>query len=143
MDLGSFEITDEAVATMTVYDPRDRMRPLLDGKGNPLTVQLLSADSPRARDAARKARVKALMDRPIQGATVEEAADALRNAEKRDLETLVALTTGWSGIGFGDDETPFSPEACLRAYGKLPWLVEQVNSFLNNRANFMKASRKV
>lgn len=146
MDFSTFEVTDDVVATMTVFDPRNRAKPLTYGEGDdkkPITISFVGMDSPRAREASRKARVRALLDRgAMVSADVEEATTAMRKAEERDLETLVTVTVGWSGIGIDAEETPFSTDACRKAYQRCPWLVEQVNMFLGNRANFMKASRK-
>lgn len=142
MNLAELELKNGDTSVMTVKDPRDpsRLAPLVDGDGTPMTITMLSMDCEQARDANRRIRAKRLLDRnPI--VTVNDAVSSLRTAELSDIELVASAATAWSGIGLDEPETKFSTGKVIEAYTRLPWLFEQANLFLGNRANFMKASR--
>lgn len=129
---------------LTLLHPDDRV-PLLDAKGKPLTITLLGRDSDafiRAENAARNRTVEGV----TSGAKFSAAA-----ADVQACETLARCTVDWSGIPKGwidgsDDETPIkhSSENAVALYGNpgVSWLREQVDKFIANRANFLKASPK-
>ena len=57
-----------------------------------------------------------------------------------NIELLVACTLNWAGIRAKGQPLPFSVDNARVIYAKLPWLREQVKAFIEDRANFLKAS---
>lgn len=59
-------------------------------------------------------------------------------------DRLADMTLSWSGVPDPREkefkELPFSKENAKLFYEKAPFVREQVNRFINDRANFMKAS---
>lgn len=56
------------------------------------------------------------------------------------LELLVACTKGWKHIKISGVVLPFSEENSRMLYTKYPWIREQVDTFVNDRANFLGES---
>lgn len=99
----------------------------------PGRIKLLGADSEvyreRARDfaRARAARLNKLRKLSI---TPEEL-------EAEGIELLVAVTVGWSGITRDGEEFVYSPDNARELYRKYPWIREQVDAAVGDRANFL------
>tara|TARA_E500000318_G_C3451743_1_gene169043 strand:+ start:217 stop:588 length:372 start_codon:yes stop_codon:yes gene_type:complete len=103
---------------------------ILDGEGNQtgLFITVMGVDSPVFRAEAKKQ----------QKAYIE----AIRNEkdfddEKMSIDGLVAATVGWRGT---DEE--FSKKLCKELYSKAPYVKEQIDRFMADRANFTKAKPK-
>jgi len=135
MDMLRFEITDDDVGVMEVRHPGSGVV-LKDAAGNPVTVSMVSLDSPRYKAAQRMTIDKRLKD---QGRSVAVSAESM---EADNIETVALAVTGWSGIGIDSDETPCSFNSVCDAFRRLPWLFEQCSRYLGNRANFLPASAK-
>lgn len=127
---------------MPVLHPTDRT-PLRDDKGKPVSITLLGQDSDTFIKAENAARART-MENLSQGAKFSPAASDLQACE-----ALAHCTTDWSGIPKGwldgtDDETPIkhTAENALALYQNpgVKWLRDQVDKFIANRANFLKAS---
>jgi len=66
-----------------------------------------------------------------------------------NLDMLAGCTTGWKvidddGVELGTmlldgDEVPFSTENAKKIYKRFPWIKEQVDTAIGDRANFIKA----
>jgi len=54
-----------------------------------------------------------------------------------DLYTGVSL--GWRGFVSNDEELKFSKKAIKQLYINAPYLIDQVDTFIANRANFTKS----
>lgn len=68
--------------------------------------------------------------------------DALRTGEEFDdekytIEALVSATIGWRGT-----DEKFSKELCEELYLKAPYIKDQVDRFMADRANFIPAKPK-
>lgn len=130
-------------AVLTLLHPVDRT-PLKQADGSVLTITLLGRDSDefikaerRARKAARESILKRMPYSP---------ADEDRQANIG----LAACTLAWNGIPTawltegGVDETPapFTPDNAAQLYGNpgVGWLRDQVDEFITERANFLKAA---
>lgn len=107
--------------------------PVLKGDGNPVTITLLGKDS----DTFIKAENAATNRRLAQGARLKLTAESLK-AEA--ISTLARCTVGWDGVGIEEDETPFSYENAVRLYTAFPFVFEQVDQFIAERANFLPSS---
>jgi hypothetical protein len=96
------------------------------------TIKYIGSDSKKIIDLARKQqddRAKIVRN----GGTITAAA-----IEADMLELLVAATLEWDII-LGGNAPKSEPKEYRAAYKKFPWLYEQGNSFVNLRANFIKA----
>ncbi len=56
--------------------------------------------------------------------------------EQNSIELLAGCSKGWSGNLFKD--LPFSRDAAEACYKKFPWMREQVDTGMGDRANFIK-----
>lgn len=124
----------EAGAVMSVLHPVSGAVILSNGK--PVTIILAGEDSERFRraDIANRNRRLARQQQGRPGRV------SVQELESDNLEILVAVTIGWSGLSIDDDgELPFSPDNARALYTKLPWLREQAQAFVLDRANFLKA----
>ena len=128
MDLGTHDTraASEAGAPMRVYGPDGSL--LMDGD-EPVTITLCGADSPKF-SAAQKAIAK------------RRGMQAARNGSDRELNDLIELmadvTVGWSGIDYlGQAPFPCTKANAIRLYTDLRWLLEQVISFVTERANYL------
>ena len=63
------------------------------------------------------------------------------NAEELESETielLVACTLDWEGVELEGQTLECNPENVRKIYKQFPWIKEQVDNFINDRANFLK-----
>lgn len=136
MDLSTLDTTAsaEAGAKMEVVHPTTGAV-LLQSDGKPISVMLAGEDSDRYRKADRRISNRRLATAST-GRRVRATAEGI---EADRLEVLVACTISWEGIGFDGGEKECTPESAREAYKKLPWLREQADAFIVDRANFLKA----
>lgn len=59
--------------------------------------------------------------------------------EQDGLELLAACTVSWSGVVIGGKEVTCSRESAVELYERFPWIREQVDTAIGDRANFIKA----
>lgn len=103
---------------------------LKDGE-EPVTITLVGADSQQYRDVQRSFQNARLRDarKPVTAEQLETQATA----------TLAACTLGWSGIELDGQKLDCTVPNAKRLYARLPWLREQVDAFISERANFLPA----
>lgn len=97
------------------------------------TITLLGQDS----DTYRK-EVKRRAEQSLNGKGRNKKID-LDEAQRKGAETLAKLTTGWTGFEEGKKEVECTFENAVRMYLEYPWLREQVEAFISDRANFIKS----
>jgi hypothetical protein len=107
--------------------------------GKAVTITLAGQDSARYQGAARASRNRRLKAQQ-SGRRVQISAEEMEND---GIETIVSCTLGWDGIGVDGAPLPFSPDNARMLYKRLPWLLEQADAFISDRANFLKASAKI
>jgi hypothetical protein len=90
-------------------------------------------------DRYRKADRRISNRRLATASTGRRVRATAEGIEADRLEVLVACTISWEGIGFDGGEKECTPENARAAYKKLPWLREQADAFIVDRANFLKA----
>lgn len=136
MDLSKLDTTAaaETGAKLEVAHPATGAR-LLQDDNTPVTVTLAGQDSDRFKKADRKISNRRLAT-SASGQRLKLTAEGI---DSDSLERLVACTISWSGIGWGGGEKECTPENAREAYTKLPWLREQAEAFIGDRANFLKA----
>lgn len=107
----------------------------LDG----VTITLLGADSDVYRKLSNtqgNRRLTAVTGRRGGITTTMEEVD------NDGLNALVAATVAWTGFEEGGQPIPCTPKNARRLYTRLPWLRRAADAFVNNDANFLKASSK-
>ncbi len=115
--------------TTDLHDAGSELEILDDqGKKTGLFVKVVGVDSCIFRDQAKKQ----------QRAYIE----ALRNKKDFDddlfaVDSLVAATIGWRGT-----DEKFTKKLCKELYTKAPYIKDQVDLFIADRANFTKAKPK-
>lgn len=132
LDLSQFDTVPAANQgqVMEVLHPATN-QPLLDDEDNPVTITLAGIDS----DVFRKAQRAATNRRLAMKGRTKITADEL---ETDALETLVACTLGWSGIGMNGEALECNHANIRKVYTEFRWLREQVDEFVGDRAAFMK-----
>ena len=58
--------------------------------------------------------------------------------EADTIELLVACTLDWEGVELEGQALECNPENVRKIYKRFPWIREQVDNFINDRANFLK-----
>lgn len=133
--LSTKELSDQGVV-MTVINPKTGEE--LSSNGEVVTLTLAGIDSDRYRAHQRKLQNRRLKSLSRgRGAKLDLDADDL---DEESLDTLVACTLDWSGIGWeSDKDLPCTPENVKMVYQKLPWLRDQVDFFIGSRENFIQS----
>lgn len=106
--------------------------PLTDDKGVPITITVVGSDSQTFKRA-----MHAQADRRMAKANRRNM--TMQSIEDEGINLLVAATTGWFGIIVDGKAMPFSGDNAHTLYDRFPWIREQVNVFVGDRANFLKA----
>ena len=58
------------------------------------------------------------------------------------MSLLAKCTTDWAGIVVEGETLDCTYENAVKLYGRFAWIMEQVDEFVADRANFTKASPK-
>lgn len=119
--------TFDDYATLQLRDPiTDEV--LTDNDGNPVTITLYGRDSSVYRQAENREANKRLSKRKFKA--TKEQLDA------SGLEILAACTKDWSGIEWEGELMSCSQDNARKLYKAAPWVREQVDEFVDDRANF-------
>ena len=134
----------ETPQRLTLLHPRDRV-PMKDSNGVEAYIDLISADSPEAKKHERfvaQRRIDIASQRQGRRAAPVKLQVATMEAENIDL--LAMLTKGWHLVTLDGAtltvECNFANARELYEAPALAWLTEQVDAFVFDRANFVKAS---
>ena len=133
MDIASLTVVDDDGAILHLRHPATGA-PLFDGD-EPVTITLAGKDSQRYRTAQR-----IISNRNIrQGRKIVPTVESF---EADAVEILVACTVAWSGIEVDGKAVMPTAENARKVYSdpRCAWLREQVDAFIDDRANFSKAS---
>lgn len=61
----------------------------------------------------------------------------LEQLREEGIATLAACTRGWQGVRVDGQDIPFTPSAANSLYSRFPWIREQVEAFISDRANYL------
>lgn len=100
-----------------------------------MTITLLGQDSAVYRKI-QLAKQQAILNRMSKGKKMVDL-DAEKLAEDT-IDDLVKLTVKWSGFEMGGEDLPATPENVRMVYAEWPWIREQAQEFVANRANFFR-----
>lgn len=120
----------EMGAEMSLRHPVTKEVLLQADKKTPIKIKLAGTDSERWRSAQRK-RTNARLKSRQRSLTAEEL-------ESEGLELLVECTLGWQGMVYSGTPLECTPSNVRMVYQERPWVREQVDEFMGDRANFMK-----
>lgn len=103
------------------------------GEKTDIVITLLSADSQKYQNGLNRLadkRSRMLLKGKRRNLSIAE----LRT---ENIELYAECTLGWKNISF--DKTPFeySRENAVALYTDFPWIFEQVEEFVEDRANFL------
>lgn len=98
-----------------------------------VTITLLGSDSKKAQ-SLKLAKQQSALDR------INKGRNALKLEAKKlsddSISEAAALTVAWKGIELAGEALECNEENAKRIYTELPWVLEQVNEFIAERANF-------
>lgn len=100
-----------------------------DGKETDFYIMLAGVDSDVWRDDIKQRNRKAVAA-AMAGEAVEEVNDA--------PERLAAATIGWRGLVADKVKVKFTKKRAADMYRNAPYIQDQVNIFIGDRANFTK-----
>jgi len=126
MDLSKLNSEDEA--TLEIVHP---------STGEPLGIKITVAgiDSKIYREAQRKVSNKRL--KQTFGRGVVNKTPTVEEFEAETVDILAKCTMSWQNIVWEEKELPCNYENAKMIYIKLIWLRDQVDAFINDRANFL------
>jgi hypothetical protein len=101
----------------------------------PVAITLRGRDSTEFQRLQREQRQKNIDMATKRG--VRDAVTEIVENEQRAMDVYVACTVNWSGFDWEGKSLPCTPENARMIYTRLPWLREQVDAFINDRANFL------
>jgi hypothetical protein len=90
----------------------------------------------------RSAASKKRMAKMSKGGFRATSTVPVEEIESDGLELLAACTKSWSGVVIEGKQVAFSHEAAADLYTRFPWIKEQVDTAIGDRANFIKGSSK-
>lgn len=135
-DISNFDVNAAANrgAKLEIKAPDGSMLMQADGK-TPVTITLLGMDSDKFTE-----RKNATINKRIQqGARLKITAQSAQDDGNR---TLAACTVAWDGIVLDGETLECTFDNAVKLYSdkRFPWLREQVDEFIAERENFLKAS---
>jgi hypothetical protein len=132
MDIANIDTVKAATAgaEMKVLHPTENTV-LKNEDGSNMTITLIGTDSDTYRKAQRFA-----INRRMRSGRGRSTAEEL---EQDALELLAVATQKWN-ITLGGSKPECTRDIARETYAKVPWLREQVDTFINDRSNFLKAS---
>lgn len=102
----------------------------------PPRLQLLGMDSDRYR-AKSAELMRRRQDELARGARERLTPEELQS---RNIELLAEVTAGWEGLRLDGEPYVFAPGKAAELYTRWPWIYEQANVAVTDRANFLPGS---
>ena len=103
-----------------------------------ITINVLGKDSDAFQKVSR-GQNKRRMAKMSKGGFRNVSTPPVEEIESDGIELLASCTTGWSGVVIDKKEIEFSKENAVMIYDRFPWIKEQVDLAIGDRANFIKA----
>lgn len=134
MDLKQYDSKTRANegAKMHVKHPVT-MDPLYHDDETPVTITLAGVDSDQFQAALQERTNRRLKQAMRQPESEDIGAGVLTDS----VETLADCTLDWN-IEYEGEIPECTPAKAREIYEALPWLKEQVDAFIRNRANYLK-----
>lgn len=103
-----------------------------------ITIKVLGKDSDEFQKVSR-AQSKKRMTKMQKGGFRGNATVPVEEIEQDGIALLAACTKGWNGVIVEGKEVPFSTDSAIAIYERFPWIKEQVDTAIGDRANFIKS----
>ena len=124
-DLANLASASEKEATVEILHPKTN-----ESLGIKITVA--SPDSDKHRKLLQRAKntnMQIMQRKGNKGITAEAVDESAMNV-------VVGSVLRWEGVTWGGTELECTEENVRQVFESLPWIKEQVDDFLNDRANF-------
>lgn len=102
-----------------------------------IKIRVLGKDSDEFQKVSR-AQSKKRMAKISKGGFRNQSSIPVEEIEQDGIELLAACTRGWSGVVIEGKEIPYNQPAAVDLYTRFPWIREQVDTAIGDRANFIK-----
>lgn len=131
MDLSTLEpVTDSVPVQLRHPTTGER---LATSTGAAITISIVGMDSDQFRT-----RHRAIINKRLNaGKKVKITAEEI---EGESIDTIAACITGWQNVDLDAKPLDFSKANAKTLLTRLPWLREQLDEAIADRANFLKAS---
>lgn len=137
MDLSELSVSSEASDMPLVHPGTGEV--LVDEKGVPVTLKVISTDNEAYKKVERKIQNKRLKDRSlVRNNKINITMDQI---EEETTLRAVTCIVGWSSnLELGGKKLVYSPASAERLIRELSWVREQVEEYATDRANFILKS---
>lgn len=127
------QLSDLQPKTSDQGQPFEPVHPVT-GEKLGITINLLGKDAP-----AYAAKQNELVNARLAKATVnlKNVKITADSVEAEGLMLLAVATRSWTGVQWEGKDLECNPANVTMVYTKLRWLREQVDAFINDRANFL------
>ena len=102
-----------------------------------IIINVLGKDSDEFQEVLRTQSKKRLSKITKGGFRVQNMTPLPEEIEADGLELLIKCTKSWSGVVIEGKDVEFSYDNVLRIYERFPWIKEQVDTAIGDRANFI------
>lgn len=102
-----------------------------------IKIRVLGKDSDEFRRVSNSQN-KRRMDRMQRGG-FRNPTPSPEELEQNGIELLAACTLGWAGVVLDKKPLPFTKDNAKMLYNRFPWIKEQVDAAIGDRANFIQA----
>lgn len=103
-----------------------------------IVINVLGKDSDEFVKTSR-AQLKKRMAKISKGGFRSTSAIPVEEIESDGLQLLAACTKSWRGVVIDGKEVPCSPDNAVMVYERFPWIKEQIDAAIGDRANFIKS----
>jgi len=104
-----------------------------------ITINVLGKDSDEFQKVSRAQQKKRMAKMTKGGFRAQSMAPPPEEIEADGLDLLCRCTTAWSGVVVDGKEVAFSHDTAKVVYTRFPWIKEQIDTAIGDRANFIKA----
>ena len=102
-----------------------------------ITITVLGRDSDLFVKTTRAQSKKRMAK--LQKGSFRNASLSPEEHEQDGIELLAEVTKGWEGIELDGKTLEFSKENAIDVYTRFPWIKEQIDSAVGDRANFISS----
>lgn len=137
MDLSTLDTAELANqgALLELRDPAGN--PAVNDDGSPVTITLLGEDSDVVTQISNRNA-----NQFLRGASAGGQAVTAEMSRTNEINKFAKATVAWHGVGLDGEDLKCTEENAKALYRRFPWIRDQVRTFIGDRANFTKASRK-
>lgn len=140
MDLSKFATRERASkgATLHLKSPADGTLLMTEGADpKPVTITVIGQDAKEYNSLRQRLADRRLSDVVKSGGLQAKGVVTSAKLESDSTELAVAATVSWENITWEGKTLLCSPENATMLYNNCPWIMEQVQAFTADRANFL------